>query len=99
MLLAAPTPANHSQRVLEDLARLDLPASGSGPEAILEQVNQRMKQLSALRDSLATSSAVKAAPGRIPFAPLVAAEILPPGVKVPFLEHYDGSTDPEDHLA
>ena len=58
-----------------------------------------MKQLSALCDSLATSSAARTTSGKIPFTPTVAAEILPARMKILFLEHYDGSTNPEDHLA
>ena len=89
----------NSPKAHADNDRVDQPASGSRPEAILEQVDRQMKQLSAFRDSLATSSAARVTSGKVPFASSVAAEVLPPGMKIPFLEHYDGLTDLEDHFA
>ena len=57
-----------SPRAPVDGVQIDLLASGSRPEAILEQVDRQMKQLSALRDSLATSWVRKVTAGRVPFA-------------------------------
>ena len=82
-----------------DGIQINLPALGNRPKAFLEQVDQQMKQLSMLRDSLTTSLTRKVAAEKIPFVASVTTEVLPPGMKIPFLESYDDSSDPEDHLA
>lgn len=57
-----------------------------------------MKKLSELKENSMNGSS-KVVPEKSPFIPSILVKVLSAGAKLPFLETYDGSTDPKDHLA
>ena len=65
---------------------------------VLIEVEKQMKKLSKMKESLINGGSTKLALGRSPFVASILSSMLPVGTKLPSLETYDGTTDPEVHL-
>ena len=73
------------------------PLHGAPKENLqLQEVDEMLARLERLRSELAVETNVNVGS---PFSIEIQKEVLPLNVRQPHLEHYEGSSDPEDHLA
>ena len=65
----------------------------------LKEVDEMAKRLEEIRRSIcAAGGSSRPITGGSPFVPEILSEVLPKGARLPHLESYDGSTDPEEHV-
>ena len=58
-----------------------------------------MNKLCEMKESLINGGTSKFAPRKSSFVTVILLKMLPTGAKLPSLETYDGTSNPEDHLA
>ena len=64
----------------------------------VKEVDDVMLRLQEIRRVMVGGNAPRTPTGVSPFVPEVLGEVLPLGVRLPYLESYDGSSDPEEHV-
>ena len=96
-----PCVSSGSKRVLENKTRVEaglmLPQFPRQPSGVKE-VDDMMERLQEIRKVIVGGSTSRTLTGVSPFVADILAEVLPLGARLPHLESYDGSTDPEEYI-
>ena len=64
----------------------------------MKEVDDMMVRLQEIRRVIVGGNTPRTPTGVSPFVPEVLAEVLPLGARLPHLESYDGSSNPEEHV-
>ena len=64
----------------------------------VKEVDDIMVRLQEIRRVMVGGNTPRTPTGASPFVAKVLAEVLPVGARLPHLESYDGSSDPEEHV-